>query len=62
MKKKENYDRTIVSYEWDFGDGFIMTEFPLLSCFFSKCFFSKEKFDANGKVYYDWNPPIKFLW
>ena len=31
--------------------GFIMTGFPPLSCFFSKGFFSKEKFDKteNGK-------------
>jgi len=36
-----------------------MTGFLLLSCFFSKGFFLKEKFDANGKVYDDWIPAVK---
>ncbi len=33
--------------------------FQPLSCFFSKGFFLKEKFDANGKVYYDRIPAIR---
>ncbi|NQE46378.1 hypothetical protein C5S31_10190 [ANME-1 cluster archaeon GoMg2] len=36
-----------------------MTGFLLLSCFFSKGLFSKEKFDATGKVYDDWIPAVK---
>jgi len=38
-----------------------MTGYLPLDCFFSKGFFSKEKFDANGKEYKDWIPAIK-LW
>jgi hypothetical protein len=38
-----------------------MTGYQHLDCFFSKGFFSKEKFDANGKVYNDGIPAIR-LW
>ena len=36
-----------------------MTGYPHLGCFFSKGFFSKEKFDANGKSYDNWIPAIR---
>ena len=39
--------------------GFIMTGYQPLDCFFSKGFFLKEKFDANGKRYDDWIPSVR---
>ena len=36
-----------------------MTGYLPLNYFFSKGFFLKEKFDANGEKYDDWIPAIR---